>query len=295
MPRGAERYAPGRRWWTHRTGEHARQSRPSKAIWHLSDHLPHQGAGDFAKVVAAFRPDLVMVHLAPGLGMGLFEFCARSDIPVVFVLHDFWITCLRSSMFSRAGSVCTNREFLCRWSSAIRWKALSQIPRLGFWAPSAKIAEIVGRELGVSLPNTLVERNVVDLSDFARLAADTAASPPRLLYVGKVTTAKGVDFLVNCLRAMPRSSQFAVDIVGSGDREAALRQETVGDERFRFHGPRTREEVREHYRKASVLLVPSIWFENSPMVIYQAQAAGLPVVASDSGGIPNCSRAGRIP
>ncbi|HEY1763684.1 MAG TPA: glycosyltransferase, partial [Opitutaceae bacterium] len=222
-PRSAERYSPPRRWWTHRTGDHARQSGPRKAIWHLSDHLPHQGARNFANVIAAFRPDLVMVHLAPGLGIGLFEFCARNDIPVVFVLHDFWITCLRSSMFSRSGSVCTNREFLCRWSSAIRWKALSQIPRLGFWAPSAKIVEIVGRELGLPLPNTLVERNVVDLSDFARLSADAAPGPPRLLYVGKVTTAKGVDFMVNCLGSIPRTVRFTVEVVGSGDREAVLR------------------------------------------------------------------------
>jgi glycosyltransferase involved in cell wall biosynthesis len=284
--RSGHRYSPAKRWWSHRASEHSLQSRPRKALWHLADHFPHQGEREFARVVSTFRPDLVMVHLAPGFGIGLFEYCARNDIPVVFVVHDFWITCLRSSMFSRAGAVCAKRELLCRWSSAIRWEALSRIPRLGFWAPSGKIVELVSRELGTTLPNTLVEKNVVDLSDFAGLSTESRAGAPSLLYVGKVTSAKGVDFVLNCLRSLPRNAEFSVDVVGSGDREAPLRRLLADDGRFRFHGARPRDEVRSLYRRASALLVPSIWFENSPMVIYQAQAAGLPVLASDSGGIP---------
>jgi glycosyltransferase involved in cell wall biosynthesis len=284
--RSGHRYSPAKRWWSHRTSEHGLQSTPRKAIWHLADHFPHQGAREFGKVVSAFRPDLVMVHLAPGFGIGLFEYCARNDIPVVFVVHDFWITCLRSSMFSRTGLVCTKRELSCRWSSSIRWGALSRIPRLGFWAPSGKIVEIVSRELGTKLPNTLVEKNVVDLSDFAGLSSQAPPGPPSLLYLGKVTAAKGVDFVLDCLRSLPRNAEFSVDVVGSGDREAPLRRLLADDGRFRFHGARPRDEVRTLYRRASALLVPSIWFENSPMVIYQAQAAGLPVLASDSGGIP---------
>jgi len=237
-------------------------------------------------VVRAFRPDLVMVHLAPGLGIGIFGFCARHDLPVVFVVHDFWMTCLRSSMFSRTGAVCTKREFYCRWSSAIRWGALSRVPRLGFWAPSRKILEIIGRELGDVLHKVLVERNVIDLSDFAGARPGGTGGPVSFLYVGKVTAAKGVDFALGCLANLPAGLDFGVDVVGSGDLEAPLRHRFAGDRRFRFHGARSREEVRGFYRQASVLLVPSIWFENSPMVIYQAQAAGLPVFGSDSGGIP---------
>jgi glycosyltransferase involved in cell wall biosynthesis len=286
QPRNALRFTPAERWWTHRTNEHGAKSRPNKALWHFADHLPGQGAKEFGKVVSSFRPDLVMVHLAPGFGIGLFDYCARQDIPLVFVVHDFWMTCLRSSMFSPAGTVCTKRELLCRWSSSIRWGALSRIPRLGFWAPSGKIVEIVGRELGLTLPNTLVEKNVVNLSDFAGVSVGGAISPPRFLYVGKVTTAKGVDFVLERLRSLPPDARFTIDIVGSGESEGALRKLLVDDSRFRFHGARSRNEVRDHYRDSSVLLVPSLWFENSPMVIYQAQAAGLPVVASDSGGMP---------
>jgi len=227
-----------------------------------------------------------MVHLAPGLGIGIFAFCARHDLPVVFVVHDFWMTCLRSSMFSRSGAVCAKREFYCRWSSAIRWGALSRVPRLGFWAPSRKIVEIIGRELGGALHNVLVERNVIDLSDFAGASPGHVIGPFNFLYVGKVTAAKGADFALGCFGDLPAELDFGVDVVGSGDLEAPLRRRFAGDRRFRFHGARTREEVREFYRRASVLLVPSIWFENSPIVIYQAQAAGLPVIGSDSGGIP---------
>ncbi|HMD61195.1 MAG TPA: glycosyltransferase [Opitutaceae bacterium] len=280
------RYSPRKGWWNHRAGEHGRQSGPRKAFWHLLDHAPFQGYSEFARAVADFKPDLVMVHLAPGLGIGIFEYCARHDVPVVFVVHDFWMTCLRSSMFSRGGTVCTRREFYCRWSSAIRWGALSRVPRLGFWAVSRSIVEVIEKELGVALGNVLIERNIVDLSDFAGASQARTEGPPSFLYVGKVTAAKGVDFALGCLSGLPGGLDFRVDVVGSGDLELPLRRQFDGDPRFRFHGARSREEVGGFYRRASALLVPSIWFENSPIVIYQAQAAGLPVIGSDSGGIP---------
>lgn len=278
-------YAPDKNG-THRAHEHSRQSAVRKAWWHFRDHGAHQGEAAFARATAAFEPDLVMVHLAPGLGLGLFAHCAAHDLPVLFVLHDFWMTCLRSSMFSRGGSVCTQREALCRWSSHHRLAALSKVPRLGFWAPSRRITEIIRDQVGAVFPRLLVERNIVDLDDFTFSSAPPEPGPVRFLYVGKITEAKGARFVLECLSLLPASAAFVIDILGSGDLESSLRLQFEHDPRFRFHGVQQRAQVAEFYRRASVLLIPSLWFENSPLVIYQAQAAGVPVVGSDSGGIP---------
>jgi glycosyltransferase involved in cell wall biosynthesis len=286
---GREGYAwfgPDRRAFSHRTHEHAGKSAARKAIWHLRDHVPGGGGGDFARVAEAFGPDVVMVHLAPGLGIGLFEVCAERDIPVVFVLHDFWLTCLRSSMFTRGGSVCEGRELLCWWSSSVRWGALSKVTRLGFWAPSRRIVEILRGQLGDVFGNLLVQKNVVDLADFRGRERRTPEGKARFLFVGKVTEAKGIGFLLDCLASLPAGLDFQADIVGGGDSESRLRRLHCGERRFRFHGVCGREAVVRHYHEASVLVVPSLWFENSPLVVYQAQAAGLPVIGSDSGGIP---------
>jgi len=108
----------------------------------------------------------------------------------------------------------------------------------------------------------------------------------RFLYVGKIIEAKGIAFVLECLAGLPAELDFEIDILGGGDLEQPLRQKYAGDRRIRFHGVCGRPEVARHYQNATVLLVPSLWFEPAGLVIYQAQAASLPVVGSNSGGIP---------
>ncbi len=279
-------FAPANGKWGHRTHQHGKRGALKKALWHLLDHAPGRGLSDFRNVAEAFKPDLVMVHLAPGLGIGLFDYCARHDLPVLYVVHDFWLGCLRSSMFSRSGSICTRPELLCRWSSSVRWGALSKVKRLGFWAPSNRIIEILRQQLGDIFKNVLVERNVVDLADFRSMPVLPAGMRTRFLYVGKIIEAKGIAFVLECLAGLPAELDFEIDILGGGDLEQPLRQKYAGDRRIRFHGVCGRAEVARYYQNSTVLLVPSLWFEPAGLVIYQAQAASLPVVGSDSGGIP---------
>jgi glycosyltransferase involved in cell wall biosynthesis len=146
--------------------------------------------------------------------------------------------------------------------------------------------ELSKGHLGEVFENVLVERNIVDFADF-RMDRPGADEPTvRFLYVGKVTVAKGVAFLLQCLASLPPHLSFEAHIVGNGDAEQSLREAYRTDGRIHFHGLCNRQEVVAHYQRASVLAVPSLWFEPAGLVIYQAQVAGLPVVASDSGGIP---------
>jgi glycosyltransferase involved in cell wall biosynthesis len=52
------------------------------------------------------------------------------------------------------------------------------------------------------------------------------------------------------------------------------------------HGPVAHADVPKALGALDVLVVPSIWAENSPLVIHEAFLAGVPVIASDIGGIP---------
>ncbi len=53
------------------------------------------------------------------------------------------------------------------------------------------------------------------------------------------------------------------------------------------------EELTRLYNKANVTVVPSIWYDNSPMVIYESFIAGTPVIGSRIGGIPELIEAGK--
>jgi glycosyltransferase involved in cell wall biosynthesis len=125
--------------------------------------------------------------------------------------------------------------------------------------------------------------------DTVGLAPGTAAGEA-LLCVGAVTPDKGHDVLVDAL-ATAADLPWRCACVGSLDRDPAFadamrrraREGGLGD-RVRFTGPRTGPELDRTYAAADLLVLPSR-AETYGMVVTEALAHGLPVVAADVGGV----------
>jgi glycosyltransferase involved in cell wall biosynthesis len=103
---------------------------------------------------------------------------------------------------------------------------------------------------------------------------------------------KGVDLAVKALTYLPED--VVLWIVGDGpERESlgTLSQQLGVEKRVRFLGPR--QNVERLLQAADCGLVPSVWADNAPMANIEALAAGLPVVASRIGGIPEFTDHGR--
>lgn len=117
-----------------------------------------------------------------------------------------------------------------------------------------------------------------------------AAAPARTGYVGRLLHPhKGLDVLLDAAEADPR---ITVAIAGAGPHEAALRARAATPAlagRVTFHGHLSGEALAAFYRGLDVLAVPSVptpgWLEQFGRVAVEAMAAGVPVVASDSGAL----------
>jgi glycosyltransferase involved in cell wall biosynthesis len=72
-----------------------------------------------------------------------------------------------------------------------------------------------------------------------------------------------------------------------------LTTEAAGDDRIVFHGVIPHAETIALYRRAAVMVLPSVWNEPSPLPTYEAAACGCPVVSTLSGGIPEIVEHGR--
>lgn len=111
--------------------------------------------------------------------------------------------------------------------------------------------------------------------------------PLRLGYVGSITPHKGLHTVVPVLRAL--RARFRFDIYGSLDTHPEYADEVrrlVGqDRRIRFRGPFVSDRLGEVLARLDALIVPSLWYENTPFVILEALWVGLPVIAPDLGGI----------
>lgn len=129
--------------------------------------------------------------------------------------------------------------------------------------------------------------------DVARIAAEVgprSPEPGRVLFVGRLVEKKGVDVL---LRALARVPEAGAVVVGDGPSRSAL--EALAAElglggRARFLGQRDRAGVMAELARAALVALPSQVGaggdqDGTPVVLGEAMAAGVPVVASDLGGL----------
>jgi glycosyltransferase involved in cell wall biosynthesis len=111
----------------------------------------------------------------------------------------------------------------------------------------------------------------------------------RLAYVGTLSAHKGVHVLIEALRALS-PADWTLDVFGNPgiDPEygTRLRRVAGGDARIRFRGLVAMDGQERVWPSIDLLVVPSLWWENSPLVVLEALAAGVPVVTSRTGGVP---------
>ena len=132
--------------------------------------------------------------------------------------------------------------------------------------------------------------------DTAAIRATVGSRDPReglLVFIGRLADKKGVDLLV---RAIARLDGTRLEVIGDGPDRAALerqvRQIGVAD-RVRFLGKLPKRDVLAALARAQVVVIPSRVgaggdMEGTPVVLCEAMAAGVPVVASDLGGLGEC-------
>jgi glycosyltransferase involved in cell wall biosynthesis len=126
--------------------------------------------------------------------------------------------------------------------------------------------------------------NVVDTTVFSPPSAARPAGQ-RLLNVAWLAEKKGHRYLLEALTEIPGAT---LDVVGDGELRGELERRTTElglEGRVRFHGELPKHEVAELMRAADLFVLPSL-AENLPVVLIEAQASGLPAVATRVGGVP---------
>src|SRR6266511_2040211 len=135
--------------------------------------------------------------------------------------------------------------------------------------------------------------NGLDLAEFGR--ADFSSAPPLIIAVGRLIPKKGFGDLIRvCALLAERGKSFRCEIIGSGPLENDLRaqiEEVRLTDRVLLSGTKPQHQLRQRLAKANLFVLPSVidsggGMDNLPTVIMEAMATGLPVVSTNTGGIP---------
>jgi glycosyltransferase involved in cell wall biosynthesis len=135
--------------------------------------------------------------------------------------------------------------------------------------------------------------NGVDFSRFT--PTDFASEPPQIISIGRLIQKKGFSDLIDaCALLQARGCRFACRIIGEGPLEESLRVQIVAkglEKCVELTGPQTQAEIAAQLAHANVFVLPCTreadgGMDNLPTVIMEAMAAGLPVISTPLGGIP---------
>jgi len=203
--------------------------------------------------------------------------------------------CAISAVFSGCPNVLTihgnmrliakvNRARPCTFLWLAAWLERFTIPRS---AGVVCITRYTQEAVAGLARRTWVVPNAVDAAFFGVARAPVA--PKLLLCVGNVGVRKNQNRFIEALDELAQSERFQVLFLGAAPGEDDyVRQffELVNARPWcRFGGMVGRDELRKHFAQASALALPSLE-DNCPMVVLEAMAAGVPVVAARVGGVP---------
>jgi glycosyltransferase involved in cell wall biosynthesis len=247
-----------------------------------------------------FKPDVAYVWNGADLPHALFGVLADSEIPIVFRVCEQWLKGLfvedQFMRYLNPGHRGARRA----WAELAR--AINRVPALRLNPVPSMVAAIswnsqaVRDQTGVpAMVRPVLERVIYPTTrrvDELRGLERKPDPAPRIAFLGRLETFKGPDVAVRAIAVMRREHGLVarLTLAGSGpvsDRrrlEDLARAEGVSD-LVDLPGALDRAGVEDLLSRVQALVVPSVWEEPFGMVAIEGAAAGVPVVASDVGGI----------
>jgi glycosyltransferase involved in cell wall biosynthesis len=268
--------------------------------------------GAFRELLAELRPDVVHFHHFARLGVESF-YHVRQVLPraaIVLTLHEFLAICYHYGQMVTKGAerLCERAEFSrCHdcfpdidptdffLRKVYIERFFAEVDQ--FVCPSQFLA---GRFAAWGLPRErlAVVENVI--SEPLTPPLPVPNGPLRVGFFGQISRLKGIDVLFDAADLLLKQGEENVVIDVFGDyrsqppeyQEAVLKRLATAGRNVHFHGAYEPERVDALMQQVEVTVVPSIWWENSPVVIQEAFRNRRPVICSDIGGMAEKVRDG---
>lgn len=263
---------------------------------------------DFAELLRSIDPDVVHFHHYVHLGIELIRVvrnaCPRAKI--VMTLHEFIALCMNNGqMVKTDGRLCHQYSprdcnlcfpHLKPEDFFLRERYIKSFFKLvdGFISPSDFLRRRY-RDWGLDAGNFMVIENGQPAGEKVEprtLAPGEARS--RFAYFGQVNPYKGIDVILEAVASLPKAlrKQVSVDIYGTGlDKQPEDFQNKIArllkdcGQSVHMHGGYEPEELGRLMREVDWVVMGSVWWENSPLVIQEAYKFGRPVICPDIGGM----------
>ncbi|MBB1087958.1 glycosyltransferase family 4 protein [Lysobacter sp. SG-8] len=287
--------------------------------WHLMKAANREAVlTSFAELVRSLKPTIVHAHHYMHLGLEFIRVIKNIDptIRIYLTLHEYMAICRNNGQMIK-----TDGKRLCSSASPDECRAcFPQHTPEDFWLREHAFKRTFDLVDGFVSPSHFLKQRYVDwgidperiaviengqeaLSQVAPRVPEEGEGRNRFGFFGQITPYKGLHVLLEALACLKRKQRrrIVLEVHGANlelqtdeyrKRIETLRQPLLDEGVVQWIGPYQPHEMRHRMAGVDWVVVPSIWWENSPMVIQESFLCGRPLLVSDIGGMAEKVRHG---
>ena len=265
----------------------------------------------FQQLLERTRPDIVHVQHLMGLPTSLLNQLTAAAIPFVITLHDYWYICANAQLITNYdNTICPGPNWWLNCAHCALARAGK--PNLTLLKPA--IAPLMGlrnhrlknvlnqaaqliaptefvrqtySQLGIQPEKIQVIPHGIQRPESKLIPKNKTADSLHITYIGGLAPQKGIHTLIDAVNNLP-SDKFNLAIYGDmtafPDYITNL-QNQVRQPNIQFKGTLPHENLWDALAQSDIVVVPSLWYETASLIVQEAFAAGVPVIASNIGAL----------
>jgi len=274
---------------------------------------------NFGKLITEIKPDIAHIGHLNHLSTGIVDELNKQNIPIVFTLHDFWLMCPRGQFLTRSigkennfqmcdrqqdhkcatdcykvyfsGREENEAQDLEHWSTWTHQRMLETKAIINkvdlFIAPSNYLRNRFLNEFSVP-ENKIIYLDYGFPTDYLTQTEKSKDNTNFTFgYIGTLIPAKGVNQLIEAFCQIETPATLRIYGRQNGQSTEALKLlASKSKNNIEFAGEYINHNLaNDVFSKVDCIVVPSIWSENSPLVIHEAQSCKIPVITAEIGGM----------
>ena len=245
---------------------------------------------DFRKYIDKIKPDIVHFGHLSHLSTRLLSIVSKEyKLPIVFTVHDFWLFCVKGQLINQNNDICSGASAQKCHDCSPYQTTVAEIQKNLTYMKEILYFIDVFLVPSHTLRNYFIEQGVPKKKlFFSKYGFNThkithqkrnykATDLINFGFMGRIIPTKGISLLTDAFQNLDAT----LSIYGYvGSQKRFLEKDNIV-----FKGSYDNNNINQVLSEIDVLIVPSTWLENSPLVIQEAFLAGIPVVTSDIGGM----------
>lgn len=247
--------------------------------------------------------DIAHLHIYYGkITTSILNQLKQNKIPIIQTLHEYKLACpvytmvnkgkeckkcIEGSFYNCVTNRCKNNSFFLSSimaAEAYFSRVSGDIDKIDLFLSVSEFHKKIMLEAGVPENKVKVLHNFVNSDDY--YFDNNPKHDDYFLYFGRIEEIKGIDSLINAFSELP----YKLLVVGGGAYLDSMLDKIAQYDNISYLGFMNGDELKDVVRKATGVIVPSIWNENCPMNVLEAKSLGRPVIGSSIGGIPELIR-----